>query len=118
MNFNPVKLAASVALCQLAGVIGSIFTVSSISSWYYLLAKPSFSPPNWLFGPVWFTLYTLMGISLYLVLEANVKNKLAGAKHFGLVFFAIQLVLNAIWSIIFFGVHEIFYALVVIVLMW
>jgi len=62
-----IKLLASVIVCQLAGVIGSIFTASSVKTWYTAINKPSFTPPNWLFGPVWLFLFLLMGISLFLV---------------------------------------------------
>jgi tryptophan-rich sensory protein len=62
-----IKLLVSVIVCQLAGAIGSIFTASSVKTWYAVINKPSFTPPNWLFGPVWIFLFLLMGISLFLV---------------------------------------------------
>lgn len=96
-----MKLVTSIIICQLAGIIGAVFTTSSISGWYAGLNKPFFNPPNWLFGPVWTLLYLLMGISLYLIW--NQKNG-AGIKT-ALIFFAIQLGLNTLWSIIFFGMH-------------
>ncbi len=108
-----IKLIASVFVCQLAGIIGSIFTFSAIPEWYFFLNKPFFSPPNWLFGPAWIMLYTLMGISLYLALENNLmKNKKAT------YFFSGQLVLNALWSIIFFGLRNPLLALIEIVFLW
>ena len=96
-----IKLIASIIICQLAGIIGAVFTTPSISSWYAGLNKPSFNPPNWVFGPVWTLLYFLMGISLYLVWKQKegVETKTA------LIFFAIQLGLNTLWSIIFFGMR-------------
>jgi tryptophan-rich sensory protein len=95
----------------MAGVIGSIFTTPSISTWYEQIQKPDIRPPNWAFGPVWITLYTLMGISLYWVLnEKNVRIPV--------IFFSIQLVLNAIWSIIFFGLQNPFYAFIEIIILW
>ena len=96
-----MKLIASIIICQLAGVIGAVFTTPSISSWYAGLNKPFFNPPNWLFGPAWTLLYLLMGISLYFVWSQ--KNG-AGTKT-ALIFFTIQLGLNTLWSIIFFGMH-------------
>ena len=102
-------------MCQLAGLIGSIFTFSAIPTWYVMLNKPSFSPPNWLFGPVWTMLYTLMSISLYRIWTSKTKKK---EKNEGLAFFIIQLVLNALWSIIFFGMKQPWLAFVEIMLMW
>jgi tryptophan-rich sensory protein len=90
------KLFISIALSQSVGLIGSLFTFSAIPTWYVLLNKPSFSPPNWLFGPVWTMLYTLIGISFYKI-WINSKNK----NSFELRFFLFHLFLNAIWSIIF-----------------
>ena len=109
------KLIASVLICQLAGIIGSVFTVSSIPDWYANLNKPWFTPPNWLFGPVWVTLYTLMGISLYWIWERGPsKSNVRGAL---LVFFG-QLVINAVWSIMFFGLQSPFYALILVAMLW
>lgn len=108
------KLVVSIAVCQGAGVVGSVFTVPSIAGWYQFLNKPSFSPPNWLFGPVWITLYTLMGISFYLVWSGGLNKR--GAK-FAAGFFVAHLVLNASWSIVFFGLHNISLAFVIILVL-
>ena len=97
-----LKLIVSILICQGAGFIGSFFTVSSVGSWYQRLAKPSFSPPDWLFGPVWITLYLLMGISLYLVWS---QWPLPGTKA-ALALFGLQLFLNAAWSVLFFGLKQ------------
>lgn len=102
------KLIGAVVLCEGAGIVGTIFTVSSIQNWYAFLNKPSFSPPNYLFGPVWTILYALMGIAFYLVR----KNK------FAVKLFLAHLFFNAIWSIIFFGQHNIGLALIDILIMW
>lgn len=91
--------------------IGSFFTFDSISSWYSTLNKPFFSPPNWVFGPVWTTLYILIGISAYLAYKSK-ASKLAMAV------FAIQLILNTLWSIIFFGLKNPALAFVEIILLW
>jgi tryptophan-rich sensory protein len=109
-----VKLIVAIVICQLAGVIGSIFTVSSIPTWYASLQKPAFAPPNWLFGPVWITLFTLMGISLYLVWDQLDKKE---AKK-SIVIFGIQLVLNIFWSVLFFGLKSPFYAFIEIIILW
>jgi translocator protein len=110
-----VKLIAAIAVCQLAGAFGSIFTFSSIPTWYATLRKPSFSPPNWLFGPAWLTLYTLMGISLYFVWSKGLKNK--NVKNAVLIF-GTQLFLNALWSLLFFGLKSPIYGLIGIVALW
>lgn len=105
---NISKLIFSILICQTAGVIGSIFTTKAIPGWYAELAKPSFSPPNWIFGPVWIFLYFLMGIALYLVWT----SRDSGGKKTALIFFGIQLALNSLWSIIFFGLKSPFYAFI------
>lgn len=97
------KLLAAIVVCQTAGLIGSFFTASSIGSWYAALQKPSFNPPNWVFAPVWTTLYTLMGIAAYLVWQKGLKKRKVKA---ALAFFAVQLALNALWSIVFFGLRN------------
>lgn len=115
------KLIASIIICQLAGVIGSFFTISSIPTWYATLSKPFFSPPNWLFGPVWIALYTLMGISLYLVWIRDHNSKKSDKSTLtstAITWFVIQLVLNSIWSILFFGLRSPTLAFIEIVLLW
>ncbi len=104
------RLIYSVLICLLAGVIGSIFTTSSIPTWYAALNKPFFNPPNWIFMPVWTTLYVLMGISLYLIWIK--KNKTA------IKLFAAQLIFNVSWSVVFFGIREVFIAFVIIIILW
>lgn len=108
---NIFRLIASIVICQGAGIIGAVFTVSAIKDWYLFLNKPSFSPPNWLFGPVWTTLYFLMGISLYWIW---IKKQTGNA----LKIFILHLILNASWSLVFFGLHNIFLALINIVVLW
>lgn len=102
------KLILSIILAQSAGLIGSLFTISAISTWYVYLNKPAFSPPNWVFGPVWTFLYTLIGISMYLI-WINKKGSLK--------LFFLHLFLNAIWSPIFFGLKNLGLAFFVIILM-
>lgn len=111
---NWIKLISSILLCQAAEIIGSIFTFSSIPTWYRSLVKPIFSPPNYLFGPVWIILYTLMGISLYLIWQKGLKRK--EIKE-AITLFLIQLVFNSLWSIIFFGLRNIQLALVEILIL-
>ena len=107
------KLILAIVICELAGVIGSVFTADSVSTWYVTLAKPVFNPPNWLFGPVWTLLYLLMGISLWLVWRSKSKFK-----SIAIWFFSIQLLLNILWSIIFFGLKSLLGALIEIILLW
>ncbi len=112
---NLLKLIVCIAICQLAGVIGSIFTMDNIPTWYASLTKPPLQPPNWLFGPVWITLYTLMGISLFLVIKKGFE--FPGVKA-GTAIFAVQLVLNTLWSIVFFGMHELLFSIIIIASLW
>ncbi len=107
-------LLISVLLCEFVGLAGSIPTFPSIANWYQTLNKPGFTPPNWLFGPAWTTLYALMGISLFLVWE---KRKKKGAR-LALAIFGLQLTLNFFWSIIFFGLHQPLFAFIEIILLW
>lgn len=110
-----LRLLGCVVLCETAGLIGGIFTAQSVTTWYSTLAKPPFNPPAWVFGPVWTTLYLLMGISLYLVwqIKRETKWRLAALG----VFFA-QLILNALWSFIFFGLRNPGWAVFEIVVLW
>ena len=107
------KFVLSILISFLAGGIGSIFTTPAIRDWYPTLVKPSFNPPNWLFGPAWTLLYLLMGIALYLVWTSVKENKKSAY-----IFFFTQLFLNALWSIIFFGAHQTGWAFFEIVLLW
>ncbi|MBN1502278.1 tryptophan-rich sensory protein [Candidatus Woesearchaeota archaeon] len=105
-----VKLIISILICQLAGIIGSIFTTSSVKQWYPLLTKPWFNPPSWVFAPVWTLLFLLMGISLYLIWKKKADK--------ALIIFGIQLLLNLLWSILFFGFRSPFFAFVEIMVLW
>ncbi|MGB5030019.1 MAG: TspO/MBR family protein, partial [Chitinophagaceae bacterium] len=86
-----------------------------VESWYQTIARPTWNPPGWLFGPVWTTLYVMMGISLFLVWKEDTSVEL---KKIGIALFAVQLVLNFFWSFIFFNQHQIGWALVEIIAMW
>ena len=109
------KLAISILICYSAAFIGSIFTFQSIPTWYASIQKPWFTPPGWLFGPAWLTLYTLMSISLYLVWQKGLKKK--NVKK-ALYVFGVQLGLNTLWLILFFGLKSPFYAFVEIIALW
>ena len=110
-----MKLIISIAVCQLAGFIGSLFTTPSIPTWYVTLNKPSFTPPNWIFGPVWTSLFLLMGISAYLIWRKGFQHKNV---KMALLIFIVQLVLNVLWSILFFGLPSPFSAFVEIIILW
>ena len=116
---NFIKLVGAIALCQTAGIIGSFFTVSAIPTWYAQLEKPVFTPPNWIFGPVWIVLYTLMGISLFLIWKKRqYMQKTEDATIVTSLFlFYVHLVINAYWSIVFFGMKDIVSALLIIVIL-
>ena len=110
-----IKLIFSILVCQSAGFIGSFFTFSSIPTWYKNLKKPSFAPPNWVFAPVWITLYTLMGISAFLVLRVDLSSQ---SVQLALLIFGIQLALNVLWSFVFFRLRSLLGGLVTIAFLW
>jgi len=112
--FDWKRFLLALILCEGAGVVGSLFTFQSIPTWYVYLNKPSFSPPNWLFGPVWTILYFLMACSLYLIW----KSKPSLQKGFAEKLFYVQLLLNAAWSIIFFGLQNPLIAFIEIIILW
>lgn len=103
---------ACIGAALAAGAIGALATTSNISTWYVFLQKPSLIPPNWVFAPVWTTLYVLMGTALYLLVKSKASNKL---RAYWL--FSVQLVLNALWSLLFFGRHLLWGGVVVILLL-
>ncbi|MDP2666697.1 MAG: TspO/MBR family protein [Candidatus Diapherotrites archaeon] len=113
--FNGIRFILSIGVCQLAGIAGALFTTPAIPIWYAALEKPFFTPPSWVFGPAWGLLYLLMGISLYLVWQergSKQKKVIPALKVFGL-----QLGLNLLWSISFFGLRSPALGFVVILLL-
>ena len=108
-------LIASILLPQAAGAIGSYFTMPSIPGWYAGLAKPSFNPPGWIFGPIWTLLYLLMGIALYLIWKKGTEIK---EVRLAMIFFAAQLLLNILWSFLFFYMKLPCAAFIEIILLW
>jgi benzodiazapine receptor len=109
-----IKLLVLILICEGVGFLGTIFTISSIPTWYVALHKASFNPPSWIFGPAWTTLYLLMGVSLFLILQKKLKKQ----RNFLLILFSVQLFLNFLWSVIFFGMHLPLVALLEISLLW
>ena len=112
---NPLKFIISLVITLGIGFSGSFFTRPEIDGWFQTITKPSWNPPNYIFGPVWTTLYVLMGIALFLVWKSRANERL---KKPAFTFFVIQLVLNFLWSLIFFNQHEIGWAMVDIILLW
>jgi tryptophan-rich sensory protein len=108
-----LKLFISLLLPQIAGGLGAFFTLSSVQSWYLTLNKPSWNPPSWLFGPVWTTLYVLMGIACFLIWKSEDPRK----KQVLTLYF-LQLFLNFLWSPAFFGAQNPMLGILVIVPMW
>jgi len=116
MKINYLKLVISIVICQGAGFIGSIFTTPTVKSdWYINLNKPSFQPPDWLFGPVWVTLFLLMGISLYLIWNTQ-GDEVKVTIPLGIFIF--QLILNIMWSYFFFYLRNPLWAFVEILILW
>ena len=110
-----VKALLCVLAIELLGGLGGFITSTSVKDWYPTLEKPPGTPPNWVFGPVWTTLYALMGIALARVWH---QGETGLPKKRALTWFAIQMALNVIWTPVFFGLHQLGAALVVIVLLW
>lgn len=109
------KLIISLLLPLVVGGLGGLVTSRSVADWYQTLEKPYFSPPDWVFGPVWTLLYLLIGVSLYLVWASPLTYPYT--KTAAYIFFGIQLVLNLMWSLVFFGLHAPAFAAVVILML-
>ena len=110
------RIAIVVTICLAVGYLSGMVTRASITTWYPTLVKPSFNPPNWIFAPVWTSLYVMMGIAAGLIWNQIPSQKEAVTK--ALQFFAIQLVLNALWSYLFFGMYNLMLATIEVVLLW
>ena len=107
-------LLICIAIPLVSGSLSGLAIADHISSWYSTLNKPSFNPPNYLFGPVWSVLYILMGIGLYLILQ----TPKSAMRTKSIVLFAVQLILNLSWSFIFFNAQSPFAALIIIGILW
>ena len=110
------KILICVASCLAIGFLSGQVTKDAINTWYPTIIKPSFNPPNWVFAPVWSLLFTFMGIASGLVWSKIDNNQTLVKK--ALLFFVIQLTLNALWSYLFFGLQNPLLALIEIVLLW
>ncbi|HMK07257.1 MAG TPA: TspO/MBR family protein [Flavobacterium sp.] len=110
------RILTVVVTCLAVGYFTGLLTKSSIETWYPTLIKPSFNPPNWVFAPVWSTLFMMMGIAAGLVWNRIEHDK--DAVQAALKFFIIQLALNALWSILFFGLRNPLLAFAEIIVLW
>lgn len=113
-KINPVRLFVSILIPLVAGFLGSIFTTPAVKTWYLVINKPVWNPPSWLFGPVWTTLFIMMGVALYLVWS----TKMSGKVRIALKVFAAQMVLNVLWSVFFFGLGNFWMAFGEIIVLW
>ena len=105
-----IRIAISIAVCLLIATLSGFATQSSVDTWYATLNKPSFTPPNWLFAPVWTILYILMGIAAGIVWARGFYHKWVKT---ALYHFGFQLLLNGMWSIVFFGFNKPLWALLI-----
>ena len=110
-----IKLIISIAIPLIIGFTASIFTVTGIGSWYQTIEKPTWNPPNWVFGPVWTALYVTMGIAFFLIWKSSAIEKI---KRPAIVLFILQLAANFFWSFIFFDQHQVGLAFAEIVVLW
>jgi len=109
------KLVGSIIACEGAGLIGSVFTTTSISTWYAGLEKPTFTPPNTVFAPVWITLYLLMGVAVYLVWRRDLA---VSQVRKAFIVFWVQLVINILWTVVFFGFESLLGGVILIIVLW
>ena len=115
MNMSSyVRVGIAFLSCFSAGFIGSLFVNSAAGSWYAGIAKPFFNPPSWVFGPVWTTLYVMMAIALLIIWERDPNAK--EMRGWVPLFFA-HLLLNAGWTVFFFGYHAVFVGMLDILLL-
>lgn len=118
---NLLRLALAIIFSELVGIFGSFFTFPAIPTWYVALPKPPLNPPTWIFGPVWTFLFLLMGISIFLIWkkykEASKKSVKANIR-IAIGLFVLQMELNVLWSIVFFGLENPKLAFVEVIIFW
>jgi tryptophan-rich sensory protein len=108
------SLALAILACEVVGASGSVFTAMGLDGWYDTLAKPAFTPPSWVFAPVWTTLFALLGVALWLVWQADATDQ----RRIALLAFAVQFAFNVAWSAAFFGARSPIAGLAVIAVLW
>lgn len=109
------RLVSSIVIVLLVGLLGSLVTTPELTTWYVALAKPAWTPPNSWFGPIWTILYILMGIALYLIWREGLSRK---DVKLAILVFTVQLVLNFLWSAVFFSLHSLMGGLILIIALW
>lgn len=114
-NNKTISIIAGAVICLAVGFLSGLVTAESITTWYRTLNKPFFNPPNWIFGPVWTLLYVMMGISAGIIYNMGIKKR---EVRTALALFLVQLFLNGIWSILFFGFQNPLAAFIEIVILW
>lgn len=112
-----VTLATAIIATEIVGASGSIFTTMGLESWYPALTSPSLAPPNWVFAPVWSTLFALMGVAVWRIWRRTSGDR-SGSARVALLVFAIHFVVNIAWSGVFFGLQSLLWGLIVIGLLW
>jgi benzodiazapine receptor len=114
-KFSWGKFIVALMLPQAAGALGAVFSAAKVPIWYQTLLKPSFTPPGWIFGPVWGLLYIMMGLAFFFVWTADQGQK---KTRFAISFFGIHLLINTLWSIVFFGLQSPWLGLITIIVLW
>ncbi|NLE65531.1 MAG: tryptophan-rich sensory protein [Elusimicrobia bacterium] len=109
------KLVIALALPQAAGAVGGLFSAANVRTWYPTILKPSFTPPGWVFGPVWAMLYVMMGLALFLVWTSGEKGENVTP---AVGIFGAHLFVNALWSVLFFGLKSPFWAFLDLIVLW
>jgi tryptophan-rich sensory protein len=112
---SAIPFVVGILVCEAVGVVAAVATQASVQTWYPTLAKPFFTPPDWLFAPVWIVLYAMMGVAAAFVWRLGTGER---GVQVALAVFVAQLVLNAAWSLVFFGARSITGGLVVIAVLW
>lgn len=112
---NTIRFLISVTLPLMVGGLSGFATARGVQEWYPSLTKPAFNPPSWVFGPVWTLLYVMMGVAAYLVWQKGWENELV---RVALALYLVQLILNGLWSILFFGMQSPGLAFAEILLLW
>jgi translocator protein len=110
-----LTLAGSLAFCLLAGYMGWYPALPGMPVWYNSLVKPIFSPPSWLFSPIWMVFFLLMGFTLFFVLQSGIKQY---DVTIGLILFGLQLLFTLVWAFAFFGIHSLFLSFLCIIALW
>ena len=108
------KLVLSLLLTLSVGAISGWITMDQVNNWYFTIQKPSFTPPNGVFGPVWTVLYVLIGYSFYRIW----KKPLSEERNAAIFLFLLQLMFNFLWTVLFFEFHQVGWAMICMVVLW